>query len=87
MGTLFWNCSCEEAIQWCNENDENPTSCFIMKERILWGEDHSYAEPLDIEFWKKLNSVQQFGGNFINPCAEKYYIFSVIYECTNITFF
>ena len=24
---------------------------------------------------------------FINPCAEKYYIFSVIYECTNITFF
>ena len=24
--------------------------------------------------------------SFINPCAEKYYIFSVIYECTNITF-
>ena len=24
---------------------------------------------------------------FINPCAEKYYIFSVIYECANITFF
>ena len=73
IGTLFWNCSREEAIKWCNENDENPTSCFIMKERILWGEDHSYAEPLDMEFWKKPNSVQQFGGNFIYTSNDNFY--------------
>ena len=73
MGTLFWNCSREEAIQWCNENNENPTDCFIMKERMLWDEDHSYAEPLDMEFWKIPNSVQQFGGNFIYTSNDNFY--------------
>lgn len=64
-GYLFWNCSREEAIEYCKEKNIDPTKQFIIKERELWGEDHSYAEPLDLEFWKRPNSVQQFGGNFI----------------------
>ena len=41
---------------------------------------------------KPIDTVYHLGDlgdklDFINPCAEKYYIFSVIYECTNITFF
>jgi hypothetical protein len=64
-GYLFWNCSREEAIEWCNKSGVNPRFQFIIKERELWDEDHSYAEPLDINYWNKRNGCQQFGGNFI----------------------
>lgn len=64
-GLLFWNCTREEAIEWCNNNNTDPTKQFIIKKRDLFGADHSYAEPLDIEFWNKHQGCQQFGGNFI----------------------
>ena len=64
-GYLFWDCSHEEAIDYCNNNNIDPTKQFIIKNRELWGEDHSYAEPLDMKFWNKHHGCQQFGGNFV----------------------
>lgn len=59
-GWLFWNCSSEEAIQNCNDNGIDPNLQFIIHERTLWGEDHSFAEPL-----VKPVGLQMFGGNFL----------------------
>ena len=72
-GLLFWNCSREEAIKWCNENDINPNLQFIINKRILWGEDHSFAEPLI-----KPDGLQMFGGNFIYTSNGYFYRFDKV---------
>lgn len=69
-GLLFWNCSREEAIAWCKENGEDPNVHFIINKRILWGEDHSFAEPL-----VKPAGLQMFGGNFIYTSNGNFYHF------------
>lgn len=71
-GILFWNCSREEAIEYCKREGGDITKHFIMKERELWGEDHSYAEPLDIDYWGKRGN-QMFGGNFIYTSNDNFY--------------
>lgn len=57
---LFWNCSADEAIEYCKDNMINPNFQFIIHNRDLWGEDHSFAEPLI-----KPKGLQMFGGNFL----------------------
>ena len=81
-GWLFWDCSREDAINYCKEKNIDPTKQFIIKERTLWDEDHSFAEPLDKEFWNKPNSVQMFGGNFIYTSNDNFYKFKG--QTTNI---
>lgn len=73
-GFLFWDCSREEAIEWCKREGRDITRHFIMKYRELWGKDHSYAEPLDIEYWGK-GGNQMFGGNFIYTSNNNFYMF------------
>lgn len=73
-GFLFWDCSREEAIEWCKREGRDITRHFIMKDRELWGKDHSYAEPLDIEYWGK-GGNQMFGGNFIYTSNNNFYMF------------
>ncbi len=58
---LFWDCSREEAINYCYEKNINPELQMYLNKRDLWGEDHSYAEPLV----KPVGKNQVFGGNFI----------------------
>lgn len=58
---LFWDCTKEEALEWCKENHKDPEQQFILVKRELWGEDHSYAEPLI----KPEGMAQVFGGNFL----------------------
>lgn len=59
-GELFWDCTREEAIKYCEENMINPNYQFFLHKRELWGEDHSYAEPLILQ-----KGNQMFGGNFL----------------------
>lgn len=59
-GWMFYNCTREEAIQYCKDNQINPDKCFFLAKRMLWGKDHSYAEPL-----VKQQGNQMFGGNFL----------------------
>lgn len=59
-GWMFFDCSREEAIQYCKNNQINPEKCFYLAKRMLWGKDHSYAEPL-----VKQQGCQMFGGNFL----------------------
>ena len=60
-GLLFFDCSKESAIEYCQQNGLNPNYQFYLKKRILWNEDHSVAVPLvDAE-----NSSLMFGGNFL----------------------
>ena len=73
-GYLFWDCTREEAIEWCKQSNVDPTKHFIIKERELWGKDHSYAEPLDIIHWGK-GGMQMFGGNFIYTSDNNFYMF------------
>lgn len=58
---LFWECSREEALEYCTKKGINPEEQFILVERTLWEENHSYAEPLV----KPEGMHQCFGGNFL----------------------
>ena len=58
---LFWDCTREEAIAYCEERNIDTTLQFYLVDRTLWGEDHSYAEPLI----KPEGMAQTFGGNFL----------------------
>ena len=58
---LFWDCTNAEAIAFCEEHNINPNNQFILVDRTLWGEDHSYAEPLV----KPDGMAQTSGGNFL----------------------
>lgn len=68
-GYIFWNCETKEAIDWCKENNVDPNKQFYLVERKLWGEDHSYAEPLI----KPENKNQMFGGNFLYTSVSNFY--------------
>ena len=62
--TLFFDCSKEEALDYCKENHENPEDQLYLVKRQLWGEDHYFAEPL-VKPADASQCVQQFGGNYI----------------------
>ena len=66
---LFMDCSHPEAIEWCKEHHKDPAKQFILINRRLWGEDHSYAEPLI----KPSNRMQVFGGNFLYTSDSRMY--------------
>jgi len=68
-GILFWNCTKKEAIEWCRENHKNEDRQFFLVERELWGEDHSYAEPLIAP----PNKQNMFGGNFLYTSNDNVY--------------
>lgn len=68
--TLFWDCTKEEAIKYCEENSRDLNSCLYLVNRELWGEDHSYAEPL---FKPKNCCGPMFGGNFVWTCDSRLY--------------
>ena len=61
QGYLFWDCTDTAAICYCLEHGLDPEKQFIIVERDLWGEDHSYAEPLV----KPEGMAQTFGGNYL----------------------
>lgn len=66
---LFWECTHDEAIEWCKEHQRDPEKQFILVDRKLWGEDHSYAEPLI----KPTGKMQVFGGNFLYTSDSRMY--------------
>lgn len=69
QGQLFWNCTREDAINYCEENMINPKYQFFLVNRTLWGEDHSYVEPLI----KPNHKNQMFGGNFVYTSSDNFY--------------
>jgi len=74
--TLFFDCTREEAIEWCKENGKSPEYMFFLVKRELWGEDHSYTEPLI----KPNDRAQVFGGNFIYTSDSRMYKTGGIYK-------
>lgn len=74
--TLFFDCSREEAIEWCKSNGKSSEYMFFLVKRELWGEDHSYAEPLI----KPENRAQVFGGNFLYTSDSRMYKTGGIYK-------
>ena len=66
---LFWNCTKEEALEYCKQNLINPNYQFILVKRELWNEDHSYVEPLI----KPEGKMQVFGGNFVYTSNGNFY--------------
>lgn len=60
-GWMFFDCTRNEALEYCYENNINPNEQFFLVKRELWNEDHSYAEPLI----KPNHKNQMFGGNFL----------------------
>lgn len=59
-GIMFSNCSREQAIEYCETHNIDPSKQFFLHERTLFGEDHSFAEPLILK-----HGCQMFGGNFL----------------------
>ena len=59
---LFWECTREEAVDYCKEHGIDVDACLWLQPRELWGEDHSYARPL-VHQPDKVGPM--FGGNFI----------------------
>ena len=68
--TFFWECTQEQALEYCKEHSIDPDSALILVRRELWGEDHSYAAPL-IRPANKLGPM--FGGNFIYTSDDNFY--------------
>lgn len=66
---LFWDCKREDALRCCKENNINPEQSLLLVKRELWGEDHSYAEPLN----KKQGKWYMMGGNFVYTCDSRLY--------------
>ena len=58
---LFWDCTRDEALYYCAEHNMNPRVHMYLHKRELWGEDHSFAEPLV----KPETASQMFGGNYM----------------------
>ena len=58
---MFWDCTRDEAINYCYEYKMNPKLQMFLYKRDLWCEDHSYAEPL----MKPEGKNQVFGGNYM----------------------
>ena len=59
---LFWDCSREEAIDYCKQHNIRPEDQFFLVKRMLWEENHDYAEPLI----KPEDKAQSFGGNWLH---------------------
>ncbi len=68
-GLFFWNCTRQEAVNYCTEHNIDPTTQFILVKRELCEEDHSFAEPL----CKPAQKHQCFGGNFIYTSNGNFY--------------
>ena len=66
---LFWDCERDDALQYCKEHNINPEQSLLLVKRELWGEDHSYAEPLN----KKPGKWYMMGGNFVYTCDGRLY--------------
>ena len=66
---MFWECTREEAIEYCKEHGIDPALQMFLHERDLWGEDHSFAEPLI----KPEDKNQVFGGNYISSDSAGYH--------------
>lgn len=75
-GFLFYDCSNDEALEYCKNHDIDPAKQFIMVSRTLWGEDHSYAEPLV----KSNEKAQMFGGNFLYTSDSRMYRTGNVYK-------
>lgn len=69
--TLFFNCTREEAIHYCEEKGVNPDDQLILVKRQLWGEDHFYAEPL-VKPANAGQCNQMFGGNYIMTSDSRF---------------
>lgn len=69
-GYMFWDCTREEAIEYCKENNIDPNKQFFLNKRMLWGEDHSYATPLVMK-----KGICMFGGNFLYTSNSASFIF------------
>lgn len=59
--TMFWDCTRSEAINYCIIHNMKPELQMFLHKRELWGEDHSFAEPLVMP--TGMNQV--FGGNYM----------------------
>lgn len=68
--TLFWECTREEAVDYCKEHGIDVDACLWLQPRELWGEDHSYARPL-VHQPGKVGPM--FGGNFVYTCDGRLY--------------
>lgn len=69
--TLFFNCTRDMALKYCQDNGINPDDQLFLVERKLWGEDHFFAEPLvKPENASKCN--QMFGGNYVMTSDSRF---------------
>lgn len=66
---LFWDCTRDEAKKHCEKNRINTGECLFLVKRELWGEDHSFAEPLI----PPKNKIRMMGGNFVYTCDSRLY--------------
>jgi len=69
--TLFFNCTREEAIEYCKKEGINPENQLFLVKRQLWGEDHFYAEPL-VKPADAGHCNQMFGGNYIMTSDSRF---------------
>lgn len=67
---LFWDCTRKEAENYCIEKGIKLDTAIFLVKRELWGEDHSFAEPL-IRPQGKLGGMM--GGNFVFTCDSRLY--------------
>lgn len=67
---LFWDCDRNAAKKYCEEKGIDTDKCLILIKRELWGENHSYAEPL-IRPENKVGGMM--GGNFVYTCDSRLY--------------
>ena len=67
---LFWDCTRVEAQKYCTEKGIDFDTAIFLVKRELWGEDHSYAEPL-IRPKGKLGGMM--GGNFVYTSDSRLY--------------
>lgn len=67
---LFWDCTRKEAEHYCTEKGIPFDEALFLVKRELWGEDHSYAEPL----FRPQNKIGgMWGGNFVYTCDSRMY--------------
>ena len=66
---LFWDCTRNEAQHYCSEHKIAFDTAIFLVKRELWGEDHSYAEPL----FKPKGKLEMFGGNFVYTSDSRLY--------------
>lgn len=65
---LLYDCTIEEANQYCEENGFDKDEYLYLNKRHLFGHESFYAEPLV----KKPDHIQMFGGNFIYTSDSRF---------------